>query len=98
MTNYGYIKDDIVYRLEQFNVSLDDIYEKNLDEAARYLHPTMRDEMYKFMSHVPFLDLEVACQPITRSILKVQLTITAQFNWSDRWNGKSEPFWIIVDN
>ena len=28
----------------------------------------------------------------------MQLTITAQFNWSDRWNGKSEPFWIIVDN
>lgn len=28
----------------------------------------------------------------------MQLTISAQFNWMDRWNGKSEPFWIIVDN
>ena len=26
------------------------------------------------------------------------MTITAQFNWNDRWNVKSEPFWIIVDN
>jgi len=42
--------------------------------------------------------MEVDCQPITRNILKVVLNITATFNWSDRWNGKSEPFWLIVDN
>ena len=23
--------------------------------------------------------------------------MTADFNWSDRWNGKGEPFWIIAD-
>ena len=23
--------------------------------------------------------------------------MTANFNWSDRWNGRSEPFWIIAD-
>jgi activating signal cointegrator complex subunit 3 len=28
----------------------------------------------------------------------VQLTIKPNFTWNDRWNGKSEPFWIIVDN
>jgi hypothetical protein len=28
----------------------------------------------------------------------VQLTINADFCWNDRWNGHSEPFWIIVDN
>jgi hypothetical protein len=26
------------------------------------------------------------------------LTINADFNWNDRWNGTNEPFWIIVDN
>ena len=20
------------------------------------------------------------------------------FEWNDRWNGKSEPFWIMIDN
>ena len=77
---------------------MDDLYERKLDEAARYLHPAAREEMYKFLTHVPSLEMEVSAQPITRTILKVQLTITAQFAWSPRWNGKSEPFWIIVDN
>lgn len=44
------------------------------------------------------MELEVDCQPITRNILKVQLSIYAQFAWSDRWNGKQEPFWLVVDN
>ena len=33
VTRFGYIKDDIVYRLEQFRVTMDDLYEKKLDEA-----------------------------------------------------------------
>jgi len=31
------MKEDTVYRLEQFNIKLDDIYENKLEEAARYI-------------------------------------------------------------
>ena len=54
--------------------------------------------MFKFASFLPRIEMEVSVQPITRTILKVQLTLTAEFNWNDRWNGNSEPFWIMVDN
>ena len=97
-TNFGYLKDEIVYRLEMHDIKMEALYEKNLEEAARYIAPIWQDELYKFVGHVPYIELEVDCQPITRNILKVQLTIFAQFTWSDRWNGKQEPFWLIVDN
>ena len=54
-TRFGYLKDDIVYRLEQFKVSMDDIYEKKLDEAVRYIHPAYQDELYKFASYIPYI-------------------------------------------
>ena len=57
-----------------------------------------QDELYKFVNTLPYLDIDIQYQPITRTILKVQLTINADFTWNDRWNGNSEPFWIIVDN
>ena len=66
---------------------MEDLYEKKLDEAGRYLGPVMQDELYKFVSYVPYLDMEVSCSTITRSILKVVLTIDATFSWNDRWNG-----------
>ena len=72
--------------------------EGELDEVKRYLSPYEVDELKKFVACIPKLEMEVSCQPITRSILKVHLIIKANFDWSDRWSGKNEPFWIIVDN
>lgn len=54
--------------------------------------------MYKYLSYLPYVDVQVDYQPITRTILKVVLSLNADFHWNDRWNGNSEPFWIIVDN
>jgi len=92
------MKNDIGYRLKQCNITLNMLYERDYDELTRYLNPLQIDEMKKFLSYLPNLDLEVLAQPITRAILKVHLTIQPKFEWSDRWNGRNEPFWIIVDN
>lgn len=39
VTKYGYIKDDVVYRLDQFNITMDNLYERKLDEAYNYISP-----------------------------------------------------------
>jgi len=98
VTKYGYLKDEIVFRLRQHDISLDMIHDRDLQEAKRYLPPVMQDDLFKFASYIPYFDIELNCQPITRAILKVQVTIVADFEWNDRWNGKSEPFWLMVDN
>lgn len=61
VTRYGYLKEEIVYRLTQYNISLDMIYEKDLQEARRYLPPDMQDQLYKFASFIPYFDIEVHC-------------------------------------
>lgn len=60
MTRFGYLRDDIVYRLEQFNVSMDDIYDHKLEEASRYLPPGFRDEMNKFASFLPRIEMDLS--------------------------------------
>ncbi len=87
VSHYGYMKDDTAYRLDQFNISMDDLYERKLEEAGNYISPVYQDELYKMLSYVPKLDLQIDYQPITRTILKVQLTLNADFCWNDRWNG-----------
>ncbi len=37
-------------------------------------------------------------QPITRSVLKIDLTITPDFAWEDKVHGFVEPFWIFVED
>ena len=98
VTKYGYLRNDIAYRVATAGLSLQQLYAGELDEVRRYFTGNDVEELKKFLSYLPRIELEVNCQPITRSILKVHLTIRPNFEWSDRWNGKSEPFWIIVDN
>jgi hypothetical protein len=38
---------------------MDDLYERKLEEAGRYISPSYQDEMYKFLSYVPYLDVKV---------------------------------------
>ncbi len=39
-----------------------------------------------YLQHFPLIRIHVDAQPITRTILKINLTITARFQWADRWN------------
>ncbi len=98
VTKYGYISDEIVFRVKNADLSMDQLYNLEFDDVHRHLGPSGVEELKKFLAFIPKLELELSIMPITRAILKIQLTITPDFEWSDRWNGKSEPFWIIVDN
>lgn len=48
------------------------------------------------MHHVPRVEINAYAQPMTRSCLKVDLTIKADFKWETAYHGKEEPFWIFV--
>jgi pre-mRNA-splicing helicase BRR2 len=44
------------------------------------------------------LELQAQVQPITRSILKVELTITPDFEFNPEFHGASEQFWVLVED
>ena len=88
MINYGYINEMSVVYLEEHSVSIDDLYDRNYKSVDRVIAPGQMEEVKKFTQTLPYLDIDVALQPITRTILKVALTIRAEFVWNDRWNGR----------
>ena len=40
---------------------MDDLWDKKLDEAAKYIGPVHVDELWKFVGYVPYMDLDVTC-------------------------------------
>jgi pre-mRNA-splicing helicase BRR2 len=44
--------------------------------------------LHKFVHQVPRVELEADAQPITRSCLRVDLTIKADFRWEDEIHGR----------
>ena len=46
----------------------------------------------------PRLDVQAQVQPITRSMLRVELTITPNFEWDETIHGTAQEFWVIVED
>lgn len=46
----------------------------------------------------PRLEVQAQVQPITRSMLRVELSITPNFEWDETLHGQAENFWIIVED
>ena len=51
------------------------------------------------VNQFPSLSFVANIQPVTRSVLRVRLTITAEFDWNDKVHGgTSEPWWIWIED
>jgi activating signal cointegrator complex subunit 3 len=50
------------------------------------------------LEQIPFLDVEASVQPITRTIVRIKVTLTPTFRWNDKVHGQVQPFWLWVEN
>ncbi|KAE9386751.1 Sec63-domain-containing protein [Gymnopus androsaceus JB14] len=62
----------------------------NLQNAGRLVH--------RLVHSFPKLQLTAQVQPITRSLLRIELSITPDFRWDEKIHGGAETFWILVED
>jgi replicative superfamily II helicase len=92
---------DISLKLESLpsQMSIEHIREMDDVEVGKLIrNQKMGAQLFKYANNFPLLALEAEVAPITRSVLRVNLTISADFNWNDRIHGYAEPFWIWVED
>jgi hypothetical protein len=53
---------------------------------------------HKFVHQFPRLELAAHVQPLTRSLLRIDLTISPDFAWDDKVHSAVEPFWLLVED
>ncbi|KAG8933497.1 DEIH-box ATPase [Tulasnella sp. 417] len=54
--------------------------------------------IHRLVHCFPKLDLQAHVQPITRSLMRIDLTLTPDFQWDEKYHGTSQAFWIIVED
>uniref|UniRef100_A0A8C2X5M2 U5 small nuclear ribonucleoprotein 200 kDa helicase n=1 Tax=Cyclopterus lumpus TaxID=8103 RepID=A0A8C2X5M2_CYCLU len=93
------LPEEVIKKIEKKNFPFERLYDLNHNEIGELIRmPKMGKTIHKFVHQFPKLDLAVHLQPITRSTLKVELTITPDFQWDDKIHGSSEAFWILVED
>lgn len=93
------IPNEILMKLEKKDFAWERYYDLSSQEIGELIRfPKMGRTLHKYIHQFPKLNLNAHVQPITRSVLRVELTITPDFQWDDKVHGYVEPFWIIVED
>lgn len=91
--------EEIVKKIEKKNFPWERLYDLEPNEIGELIRvPKLGKTIYKFIHQFPKLELSTHIQPITRSTLRVELTITPDFQWDEKVHGQSEAFWILVED
>lgn len=93
------VKPDVLDKLEAKNFTIDKLRELDSKEVGQLInHIRAGPDVKKAAHEIPMVEVEATIQPITRTVLRVKLTVYPRFRWNDRIHGGSEPFWIWVED
>jgi pre-mRNA-splicing helicase BRR2 len=100
LRQFGNIPEVIIRKLEKnSDISWDRYYDlKPQDLGEMVKIPKMGKSLYKFVHMFPKLLLNAQVLPIARSTLRVDLSITADFEFDNQVHEHNLLFWIIVED
>ncbi|EPQ30981.1 uncharacterized protein PFL1_01170 [Pseudozyma flocculosa PF-1] len=90
---------DLVRRLERKEYPWNRLRDLEPNEIGELIGiPKAGRLVHRLVHQFPRLELQAFFQPLTRSLLHVQLTITPDFQWDERVHGGAQKFWILVED
>jgi pre-mRNA-splicing helicase BRR2 len=93
------IRSDIIQRAERKEFPWYRYFDLDAAELGELLGLPKSGQYIESLVHkFPRLDLQAHVLPLTRSLLKINVTITPDFQWDRDIHGTSQAFWIIVED
>ena len=90
---------ELLTRLEKKDLAWERYYDLKPSELGDLIRmPKHGKALHKFVHQFPRLELAAHVQPLTRSLLRIDLSITPDFAWDDKVHGSVEPFWLLVED
>jgi len=90
---------DIIQKAERIDVPWMNYFDLDPPRMGELLGlPRAGKTVCSLVSKFPRLEVQAQVQPMTRSMLRVELTITPKFEWDDEVHGAAESFWIIAED
>ncbi|CAL9109847.1 unnamed protein product [Musa acuminata var. zebrina] len=90
---------EVLRKLEERGTDLDRLYEMEEKDIGALIRYAPGGKLVKqFLGYFPSISLSATVSPITRTVLKVDLLITPDFVWKDRFHGTVERWWILVED
>lgn len=100
LRQFGSIPEVIIKKLEKVSdITWERYYDlKPQDLGEMVKIPKMGKTLHKYVHMFPKVEMSASVLPITRSLLKVSLTITPDFQFDSNYHDNALLFWVIVED
>ncbi|KAL8756676.1 MAG: hypothetical protein Q9199_002760 [Rusavskia elegans] len=90
---------EVITRAEKIDVPWSSYFDLDPPRMGELLGmPKAGKTICGLVQKFPRLEVQAQVQPVTRSMLRVELTITPNFEWDETVHGNAENFWILVED
>jgi pre-mRNA-splicing helicase BRR2 len=90
---------DIIQKAERMDVPWSSYFDLDPPRMGELIGiPRAGRTVCDLVSKFPRLEVQAQVQPMTRSMLRVELSISPNFTWDDALHGTAETFWIMVED
>ena len=93
------MQEMIVRKLEKKEIAWDRYYDLKPQDLAELVKlPKMGKTLHRLVHQFPRLELSAHVQPITRALLRIELTITPDFQFDPKVHDSAQLFHILVED
>ena len=90
---------EIVRKAERIEVPFTSYFDLDPPRMGELLGmPKAGKTVCNLVAKFPRVEIHAQAKPITRSMLRVELTITPTFEWDNEIHGLAESFWVLVED
>ena len=90
---------DIIQKSERIDVPWSSYFDLDPPRMGELLGmPKAGKTVCSLVAKFPRVEVQAQVQPMTRSMLRIELTITPKFEWDDEIHGTAESFWILAED
>ncbi|KAI9830786.1 MAG: DEIH-box ATPase [Phylliscum demangeonii] len=90
---------DVIQKAERIEVPWTSYFDLDPPRMSELLGiPKAGRSVCALVKKFPRLEVQAQIQPMTRSMLRVELTLAPNFEWDEAVHGTSEAFWIIIED
>lgn len=94
------VSEDLLRRIERKDIDFERYYDLTAAEVGELLsNPKLGKTVHRLVHALPRMDLAVRrVQPVTRSMLRIEVELTPDFRFDKKLHGYGESFWVWVEN
>lgn len=94
------LPESVLTKLEdKANIELCNLRAMSVGDIGNMIHDHKSAQIvHEYLRYIPDVNVDYECMPISRSVLKLIVKITPNFEWNNNIHGVSEPWWLWVED